>query len=63
MSCVFKVFLNVFRSRSVPDYRNSTFIFLVPKVHFSQSQAFNFQTFSVEADPGRGKKFSGMKQR
>ena len=62
MSCVFKVFLNAFRSHSVPDYRNSMFIFLVLKVHFSQSQAFNFQTFSVEAGPGRGKKFSAMKQ-
>ena len=45
VSCVFKIFLNVFQSRPVPDYRISKFIFLVPKVHFSQSQAFNFQNF------------------
>ena len=45
VSYVFKTFLNIFHSRPVPDYRISTFVFLVPKVHFSQSQAFNFQNF------------------
>ena len=45
VSCVFKIFLNVFHSRPVPDYRISMFVFLMPKVHFSQSQAFNFQNF------------------
>ena len=44
VSCVFTIFL-VFHSRPVPDYRISTFVFLLPKVHFSQSQAFNFQNF------------------
>ena len=44
-SCVFKIFLNVFYSHPVPGYRISMFVFLVPKVHFSQSQAFNFQNF------------------
>ena len=42
-SCVFKIFLNVFHSRPVRDYGISMFVFLVLKVHFSQSQAFNFQ--------------------
>ena len=37
--------LNVFQSRPVPDYRRSTFVFLAPKVHFSQSQTSNFQNF------------------
>ena len=45
VSCVFKIFLSVFHSRPVPDYRISKFVFLVPKVHFSQSQAFSLQTF------------------
>ena len=45
VSCVFKIFLNVFYSHPVSDYRISTFVFLVLKVHFSQSQAFNFQNF------------------
>ena len=51
VSCVFKIFLIMYlhslwyHSRPVPDYRISTFVFLVPKVHFSQSQAFNFQNF------------------
>ena len=45
VSCVFKIFLNVFHSSPVPDYRISTFVSLVPKVRFSQSQAFNFQNF------------------
>ena len=37
--------LNIFHSRPVPDYRISTFVFLAPKVHFSQSQTSNFQNF------------------
>ena len=45
VSCVFKVFLNVFYSHPVPEYRISMFVFLVLKVRFSQSQAFNFQNF------------------
>ena len=45
VSCVFKIFLNVCYSHPVPDYRISTSVFLVLKVHFSQSQAFKFQTF------------------
>ena len=45
VSCVFKIFLNVFYSHPVPDYRISTFVFLMLKVRFSQSQAFNFQNF------------------
>ena len=45
VGCVFKIFLNVFRSCPITDYRIPMFIFLVPKVHFSQSQAFNFQNF------------------
>ena len=45
VSCVFKIFLNVFYSHPGPDYRISMFVFLVPKVRFSQSQAFNFQNF------------------
>ena len=45
-SCVFKIFPNVFYSRPVPDYRRiSMFVFRVPKVRFSQSEAFNFQHF------------------
>ena len=42
VSFVFRIFLTVFHSRPVPDYRISAFVFLVLKVHFSQSQAFNF---------------------
>ena len=42
VSCVVNIFLNVFNSRPVSDYRISTSVFLVSKVHFSQSQAFNF---------------------
>ena len=61
--CVFKIFLNLFHSRPVPDYRIPTSVFLVPKVHFSQSQAFNFQNISGEACPGKAKIFSAMKQR
>ena len=45
VSYVFKIFLKVFHSRPVHDYRISTSVFLVPKVQFSQSQAFNFQNF------------------
>ena len=45
VSCVFNIFLNVFHSRPVPDYRISTFVFQVPKAHFSQSLAFKFQNF------------------
>ena len=37
--------VNVFHLRPVPAYRISTFVFLVLKVHFSQSQTFNFQNF------------------
>ena len=62
VNCVFKIFLNVFYSHPVPDYTISMFVFLVLKVHFSQSEAFNFQNFlgkhALEA-----KKFSAMKQR
>ena len=43
VSCVFRIFLNVFHSRPVPDYK--MFVFLVPKVHCNQSKAFNFQNF------------------
>ena len=43
-SCIQNLF-NVFHSRPVPDYRISTFVFLAPKVHFSQSQTSNFQHF------------------
>ena len=42
--CIQNLF-NVFDSRPVPDYRISTFVFLAPKVHFSQSQTSNFQNF------------------
>ena len=45
VSCVLKIFLNVFYSHPIPDYRIFTFVFLVLKVRFSQSQAFNFQNF------------------
>ena len=45
VNCVFKIFLNVFYSHPVPDYRISMFVLLVLKVRFSQSQAFNFQNF------------------
>ena len=45
VNCVFNLFLNVFHSCPVPDYRISTFVFLVPTVHFSQSKAFNFENF------------------
>ena len=45
VSCVFKIFLNVFYSHPVNDYRISTFVFIVLKVRFSQSEAFNFQNF------------------
>ena len=45
VSSVFKIFLNVFYSHPVPDYRIPTSVFLVLKVRFSQSQAFNFQNF------------------
>ena len=45
VSCAFKIFLNVFYSHPVPDYRISTFVFLVMKVRFRQSQAFNLQNF------------------
>ena len=42
--CIQNLF-NVFHSRPVPDYRISTFVFLAPKMHFSQSQTSNFQNF------------------
>ena len=44
-SCVFKIFLNIFHSCPLPDYGISMSIFLVPKVHFSQSQTLNVQNF------------------
>ena len=48
---VFQIFLDVFHSRLVPDYRISMFVFLLPKVHYSQSQTFNFQNFLGEHAP------------
>ena len=50
--------VNVIHLRPVPVYRISTFVFLVLKVHFNQSQAFKFQSFG-EACPGRAKKNLG----
>ena len=57
------VFFNVFHSRPVPDYRISTFVFLVPKVHFSQSQTSNFQNFLGKHEnscPSSNENFGGL---
>ena len=53
--------VNVIHLRPVPVYRISTFVFLVLKVHFDQSQAFEFQNFGGSM-PWKGQKIWAMKQ-